>query len=180
MMLRTIVACAVAAQCHAYVVCLPYVSCFEVRNQTLILQLEAYWCPPGGGDFDWEEGRAQDAHGCVFRGLELVARIGAFAGDVRNAVEAGVLALGLPEPEIIQGTILQARNATCQAILSLTLAARQDLGATFAMARRSRSWPTGRTGRPSGRETAQKRPGRRPLAWNGAPPSMPPLILWRL
>lgn len=130
MMLRTVIAFAAAT--HAYVVCLPYVSCFEVRNRTLVLQLEAYWCPPGGGDFDWEEGRAQDAHGCVFRGLELVARIGAFAGDVRKAVEAGVLALGLPEPEIIQDTILQARNATCQAILSLTLAARQDLGATFA------------------------------------------------
>jgi hypothetical protein len=43
-----------------------------------------------------------------------------------------VLALGLPERETVEATIVQARNATCQAILSLTLAARRSLGAPFA------------------------------------------------
>ena len=121
-------------QARAYVVCLPYVSCFEVQHQTLKLQLEAYWCPPGGSDdeFDWHGEDAQLRMGCVFRGLELVARIGAFGGDVRRAVEAGVLALNLPERETVEATIVQARNATCQAILSLTLAARKSLGAPFA------------------------------------------------
>jgi len=120
-------------QVRAYVVCLPYVSCFEVDQQTLKLQLEAYWCPPGGDeDFDWHGEDAQLRMGCVFRGLELVARIGDFAGDVRKAVEAGVLALNLPERETVEATIVQARNATCQAILSLTLAARKSLGAPFA------------------------------------------------
>ena len=120
-------------QVRAYVVCLPFVSCFEVEDQTLKLQLEAYWCPPGGDDdFDWHGEDAQLRMGCVFRGLELVARIGAFGGDVRRAVEAGVLALNLPERETVEATIVQARNATCQAILSLTLAARKSLGAPFA------------------------------------------------
>ena len=133
MMLRTVVACAVATRCRAYIVCLPFVSCFEVQDQTLKLQLEAYWCPPGGDDeFDWHGEDAQLRMGCVFRGLELVARIGAFGGDVRRAVEAGVLALNLPERETVEATIVQARNATCQAILSLTLQARKSLGAPFA------------------------------------------------
>jgi len=87
-------ACLALPQVRAYIVCLPYVSCFAVDDQTLKLQLEAYWCPPGGseGDFDWHGEDAQLKRGCVFRGLELVARIGDFGGDVRKAVEAGVLA----------------------------------------------------------------------------------------
>ena len=101
--------------------------------------------------------------GCVFRGLELVARIGDFGGDVRKAVEAGVLALNLPERETVEATIVQARNATCQAILSLTLEARKSWARRSrgaATAKQSVLWPsaTATTGRASGKVRGRSGP----------------------